>query len=167
MPENRKYSRKYKPANQREAPCDNAPKSLVSWRRVRRRTLLASCCCECHFMTANDVVLFWFPVWAILIQGKCMTKPMKGCIRNNPAFAATILENVQALKLWTRIRKSYCAFHKHANSKVQKTPSHLCFSLPSIIITTQATNLETQKHTKRIEIHKSQITNYHLLNPLK
>ena len=29
----------------------------------------------------------------------------------------------------------YCAFHKHANSKVQKPPSQLRFSLPSIIIT--------------------------------
>ena len=28
-------------------------------------------------------------------------------------------------------------------------------------------NLETQKHTKRIEIHQSQITNLDLLNPLK
>ena len=29
----------------------------------------------------------------------------------------------------------YCAFHKYANSKVQKAPSQLRFSLPSIIIT--------------------------------
>ena len=29
----------------------------------------------------------------------------------------------------------YCAFHKHANSEVQKPPSQLRFSLPSIIIT--------------------------------
>ena len=29
----------------------------------------------------------------------------------------------------------YCAFHKHANSKVQKPPSQLRFWLPSIIIT--------------------------------
>ena len=29
----------------------------------------------------------------------------------------------------------YCAFHKYANSKVQKPPSQLHFSLPSIIIT--------------------------------
>ena len=28
-------------------------------------------------------------------------------------------------------------------------------------------NLETQKHTKRIEIHQSQITNRDLLSPLK
>ena len=31
----------------------------------------------------------------------------------------------------------YCAFHKHANFKVQKPPSQSCFSLPSIIINTQ------------------------------
>ena len=40
----------------------------------------------------------------------------------------------------------YCAFHKHANSKVQKPPSQLRFSLPSIIIRSQATNLETETH---------------------
>ena len=28
-------------------------------------------------------------------------------------------------------------------------------------------DLETQKHTERIEIHQSQITNLDLLNPLK
>ena len=31
-------------------------------------------------------------------------------------------------------RAPYCAFHKHANSKVQKSLSQLRFSLPSIII---------------------------------
>ena len=61
----------------------------------------------------------------------------------------------------------YCAFHKHANSKIQKPPSQLRFSLPSIVIRSQAMNLETQKHTKRIEIHQSQITNLDLLNPFK
>ena len=42
----------------------------------------------------------------------------------------------------------YCAFHKHANSKVQKTPSQLCLSLPSIIITITSNepwNTETHK----------------------
>ena len=41
----------------------------------------------------------------------------------------------------------YCAFHKHANSKVQKPPSQLRFSLPSIIITiisNEPWNTETQ-----------------------
>ena len=34
-----------------------------------------------------------------------MTKRMKVCVREYPAFAATALENVQVLKLWTRKRK--------------------------------------------------------------
>ena len=51
----------------------------------------------------------------------------------------------------------YCAFQKHG-TLVQKPPSQSRFSLPSIIILlqSQATNLETQKHAKWIEIHKSQ-----------
>ena len=44
----------------------------------------------------------------------------------------------------------YCAFHKHTNSKVQKSPS-----LPSIIIT-------ITKDTKRVQIHQSPITNHDL-----
>ena len=41
----------------------------------------------------------------------------------------------------------YCAFHKHANSKVQKPPSQLRFSLPSIIITTTSNEpWNTEKH---------------------
>ena len=42
----------------------------------------------------------------------------------------------------------YCVFHKHANSKVNKPPSQLRFSLPSIIITTTTNepwNTETHK----------------------
>ena len=42
----------------------------------------------------------------------------------------------------------YCAFHKHANSKVQKPPWQLRFSLPSIIITITSNepwNTETHK----------------------
>ena len=42
---------------------------------------------------------------------------------------------LQLLKLRSQLPWSYCAFHKHANSKVQKSPSQLRFSLPSIIIT--------------------------------
>ena len=47
--------------------------------------------------------------------------------------------------LWTLF---YCAFHNHANSKVQKPPSQLCFLLPSIIVTTTSNepwNAETHK----------------------
>ena len=60
----------------------------------------------------------------------------------------------------------YCAFHKHANSKVQEPPSQLRFFRQSEL-RSQATNLETQKQTKRIEIHQSQITNHDLLNPFR
>ena len=43
---------------------------------------------------------------------------------------------------------SYCTFHKHVNSKVQKLPSQLHFLLPSIIITITSNdpwNTETHK----------------------
>ena len=44
-------------------------------------------------------------------------------------------------------RGTYCAFHKHANSKVQKPPSQLRFSLPSIIITiTSNEPWNTERH---------------------
>ena len=46
------------------------------------------------------------------------------------------------------IKKLYCAFHKHTNSKVQKPPSRLRFWLPSIIITITSNkpwNTETHK----------------------
>ena len=45
-------------------------------------------------------------------------------------------------------KHSYCAFHEYANSKVQKAPSQLRFSLPSIIITITSNepwNTETHK----------------------
>ena len=54
-----------------------------------------------------------------------------------------ILRNVQYL-----IVNHYCAFHKHANSKVQKPPSQLCFSLPSVkikITSNEPGNTETHK----------------------
>ena len=52
----------------------------------------------------------------------------------------------------------YCAFQKHANSEVQKLPSHLHFLLRSVIQGSQAMNLETQKYNKRMKStnHKSQ-----------
>ena len=49
-----------------------------------------------------------------------------------------------------------------------KSRLHNCvFRCRQSKLRSQATNLETQKHTKRIEIHQSQITNLDLLNPLK
>ena len=50
--------------------------------------------------------------------------------------------------IWVILMPFYCAFHKHANSKVQKPPSQLHFSLPSIIITITSNepwNTETHK----------------------
>ena len=50
-------------------------------------------------------------------------------------------------KAWVAV-SLYCAFHKDANSKVQKPPSQLRFSLPSIILTitsNEPSNIETHK----------------------
>ena len=61
----------------------------------------------------------------------------------------------------------YCAFHKHANSKVQKPPSQVRFSLPSIIVmitSNEPGNTETHKTDRNSPIT---ITNLELLNPLK
>ena len=54
-------------------------------------------------------------------------------------------------KSYFLLRYSYCAFHKHANSKVQKPPSQLRFSLPSIIIaitSNEPWNTETHKRDR-------------------
>ena len=59
----------------------------------------------------------------------------------------------EGMKLW----RCYCAFHKHANSKVQKPPSQLRFSLPSIIITITSNepwNTETHKTDRNPPITK-------------
>ena len=64
--------------------------------------------------------------------------------------------------LWEYTTRSFVsfAFHKHANSKVQKPPSQLRFSLPSIIITITSNepwNKETHKTDRNPPItdHKS------------
>ena len=73
----------------------------------------------------------------------------------------------QPKRSWTCMKMNYCAFHEHANSKVQKPPSQSRFSLPSIIITiTSNEPWNTETHW-RIEIHQSQIANLDLLNPLE
>ena len=59
----------------------------------------------------------------------------------------------KGMKLW----RCYCAFHKHANSKVQKPPSQLRFSLVSIIITITSNepwNTETHKTDRNPPITK-------------
>ena len=62
---------------------------------------------------------------------------------------------------------NYHAVQKHTNSEVLKPPSQLRFLLALILLRIQATNPETQKQTKQIEIHRSQITNRDLLNTMK
>ena len=62
--------------------------------------------CECRF----GLLLFCFGLNSCLshLKGKCMTKMTKVWIANNQHLI--ILENVQALKLWTRIRKWILVF---------------------------------------------------------
>ena len=48
----------------------------------------------------------------------------------------------------SRLATVYCAFHKHTNSKVQKPPSQLSFSLPSIIITITSNEPWNTEHKK-------------------
>ena len=62
---------------------------------------------------------------------------------------------------------TFLRFHKHANSKVQKPPSQLRFSLPSIIITITSNEPWNTETTKGIKIHQAQITHHDVLNPLK
>ena len=55
------------------------------------------------------------------------------------------------------------------NTQTLKFKSYLhnyTFCCHQSSLRSQTTNLETQKHTKQIEIHQSQITNHCLLNPL-
>ena len=76
-----------------------------------------------------------------------------GCLR-----VGCLWEKWKISSYWT----DYWAFEKYSNFEVQSCIHiQLHFLLPSIIIwlLSQATNLETQKHTKQIKIDQSQITN--------
>ena len=46
----RKYNRQCNLANQRNVPVTTRQKKIPWLPAARRRTLLASCCCECHFV---------------------------------------------------------------------------------------------------------------------
>ena len=52
----RKYNRQCRLANQRKVPVTTRQKMFRLLTAVRRRTLLASCCCECRFV----LLLFCF-----------------------------------------------------------------------------------------------------------
>ena len=61
-------------------------------------------------------------------------------------YQQSIINIESCCKLW--LLSSYCAFHKDGNFKIQKPPSQLRFSLPSIIITITSNepwNTETHK----------------------
>ena len=78
----------------------------------------------------------------------------------------TLHETKQTLS-WINLNNRAC--QKHTNSEVIKPPSQLRFfaAVNHNYEYIQATNPETQKQTKQIEIHLSQITNRDLLNPIK
>ena len=81
-------------------------------------------------------------------------------------FPSRLQPNCTPLSSVAIMNVTYCAFQKHANSEVQKPPSQLRFSLPSIIITITrngpGTDLEKQKTTRN-----PTITNHDVLNMLK
>ena len=52
----------------------------------------------------------------------------------------------------TNVSNHYCAFHKHANSEVQKQPSQLRFSLPSIILTDLLGNKTLLKRVQKVKV---------------
>ena len=60
---------------------------------------------------------------------------------------------------------NYCAFQKHAKTEVKSRLQNYVFRCRQSYLRSQATNLETQKHTQLIEIYQSQITIRDLLNP--
>ena len=64
-------------------------------------------------------------------------------------FPSRLQPNCTPLSSVTIMNVTYCAFQKHANSEVQKPPSQLRFSLPSIIITiTRNGPWKTENHSK-------------------
>ena len=78
----------------------------------------------------------------IVIKFKCPLSQKKAVCNQQRSFWQRSFVNLQGVRRTKSIHFDitwgiYCAFHKQANSKVQKPPSQLCFSLPSIIINTQ------------------------------
>ena len=97
-----------------------------------------------------NTLIFWrrncFPVFSVCLNeffqqvtvGKKRHLPILSRFRSPIFFynEADVPENGNYLWLCQKFKQfPYCAFHKHENSKVQKLPSQLRFSLLSIIIT--------------------------------
>ena len=126
----------------------------------------------CHIPgdTLNLYNYVW--VWIIFKYATLGMMPQVSTINPPPPALGKLQPNSTSFKLTLGeerivgtlyLQRSYCAFHKHTNSKVQKTPSQLRFSLPSIIITITSNepwNRETHKTDRN-----PQITNHDLLNP--
>ena len=95
----RKYNRQCKLANQPKVPVTTHQKKSCWLAVVRRRTLSASCCCECRFV----LLLFCFGI----LSGPFKRKMYDQTDESLYWKQSTILEYVQVLKLWTRIRKPH------------------------------------------------------------
>ena len=95
----RKYNRQCKLANQRKVPVITRQKKFRCLTAVRWLTLLASCCCECRLV----LLLFCFGFLSGPFKRKMYDQTDECSV--SETINAQILENVQLLKLWTRIRK--------------------------------------------------------------
>ena len=78
----------------------------------------------------------------IVIKFKCPLSQKMAVCNQQRSFWQRGFVNLQGVRRTRNIHfditwRIYRAFHKHANFKVGKPPSQLCFSLPSIIINTQ------------------------------
>ena len=138
-----------------EAPFDRLMSEMISFFFfISLFSFCCCCCCYCYFVLllifTKIILLFYFIFFFFheFFFYFFMFRDVPVCsgmFRNVPACSGM-----------------FCVpgfidapFHKHANSKVEKPPPQLRFSLPSIIIT-------ITKHTKRVEIHQAPITNHDL-----
>ena len=88
--------------------------------------------------------------------------------KSQQLFGPRGLSNVCCVYLSSLSRSRFTALFTNMRTLKFKSRIHNCvFRCRQSKLRSKATNLETQKHTKLIEIHQSQITNHDLLNPLK
>ena len=115
------------------------------------------------FPISHTVFSTWKWFWWLLTHGLalwCAFPKLIECTLLPGVWHELIFAPRTSFCLSKTKRVHYCAFHKHANSKVQKPPSQLRFSLPSIIITITSNepwNKETHKTDRNPTItdHKS------------
>ena len=107
------------------------------------------------------------------LKGKLLSHSTTVWSRGISLFANEVLQETvlrghsTRLDLWASLL--YCAFHKHANSKVEKPPqSQLRFSLPSIIITitsNEAWNTQTHEMDRNPPITNHKPWPFEPVNP--